>query len=103
LRLVLRIVSDAGTIIFSTSDQDKRDLTMEGMRTPGRYLSTCNIPGKLLRPGKFFVTVGAARAGNWFELYEQLLMFEITAVGNPFPQRPGVIAPMLDWDTQKLN
>ena len=102
LRIVLRIVSDAGTIIFSTSDTDKRDLIADGLRTAGRYISTCNIPGNLLRPGKFFVTIGTARPGSWVELYEHLLMFEISAVGNPFPQRPGVISPVLDWDIQRL-
>jgi lipopolysaccharide transport system ATP-binding protein len=103
LRIVLRVVSEMGTIIFSTSDHDTPDRSREDARTEGRYMSSCKIPGNLLRPGRFFLTVGLKRHSSWFELYENLLMFEISAVGYLLPERPGVIAPVLDWDIQKLG
>jgi hypothetical protein len=74
------------------------------VRAVGRYLSACLIPGKLLKSGNFFVTVGARRRGNWIELRENLLRFEVSAVGNPLhPQRLGVITPLLDWEVKRLE
>lgn len=103
LRIVLRVLSEMGTIIFSTSDYDRPDLLKEDARTEGRYISSCRIPGNLLRPGRFFLTVGLKRHSSWVELYDNLLMFEISAVGNSLPDRPGIITPVLDWEIHKFD
>ena len=102
--VVLRIVSESGTIVFTSSDTDRPDDRTGRTRTKGRYVSACQIPGKLLKSGNFFVMVGTRRQGNWIELYESLLTFEVSAVGNPLnPRRLGVITPLLDWEVRKLN
>ena len=102
--IVLRIVSESGTIIFTSSDGDTHDELRGSIRAEGRYSSVCKIPGKLLKSGKFFLTVGARRQGTWIESHENLLMFEVSAIGNPLhPQRLGVITPVLDWDVRKLD
>jgi lipopolysaccharide transport system ATP-binding protein len=103
LRIVLRIVSESGTIIFTSCDQDQPHQSVEGVKTKGRYLSKCNIPGSLLRPGKFFLTVGTGQHLTWFELMENLLVFEISKVGYRLPERLGLISPILDWETHKLD
>jgi len=104
LRIVLRILSESGTIIFTSSDGDTPSGSGEPVRPEGRHLSVCNIPGNLLRPGKFFLTVGSRRRGTWIELYEDLLIFEVGAVGYPLhPERLGVITPVLDWHISKLD
>jgi lipopolysaccharide transport system ATP-binding protein len=102
--IVLRIVSESGTIIFTSSDRDTRDELRASSCAEGRYSSVCRIPGKLLKSGKFFLTVGARRQGIWIESHENLLMFEVSAIGNPLhPQRLGVITPVLDWEVSKLD
>ncbi|MDQ2856329.1 MAG: ABC transporter ATP-binding protein [Acidobacteriota bacterium] len=116
--LVLRIASDSGTIIFTSNDTDSptqnwvpsadfgRDERKQKGRTrlEGRYLSVCKIPGKLLRSGNFLLTFGIRKQGIWIELHENLVTFEVSAVGNPInPRRPGVITPVLDWDERKLD
>lgn len=103
LRIVLRIVSETGTIIFTSCDQDQPQQNDHGLKTKGRYLSRCNIPGSLLRPGKFFLTVGTSQHTTWFELLENLLVFEVSKVGYQLPERLGLISPILDWDTHKLD
>lgn len=103
LRLVLRVMSESGMIIFTSCDQDKPKPSTEGTRTEGRYVSLCNIPGNLLRPGKFFLTIGVRRHVTWVELHENLVMFEVSSVGNPLPERLGVISPILDWNTYRMN
>ena len=102
-RIVLRVVSELGTIIFTSSDQDSPDVSRSGTRTEGRYVSVCKIPGKLLRPGMFSLTVGTRQYGTWVEQNENLVIFEISSVGNPLPQRLGIISPVLDWDVHKLD
>ena len=102
--IVLRVVTGSGTIIFTSSDTDTQDSLGKNVRTEGRYLSVCTIPGKLLKSEKLFLTVGTRRQGIWIELYENLLSFEVSATGNPLhPQRLGVITPMLKWDVAKLD
>jgi lipopolysaccharide transport system ATP-binding protein len=103
LRIVLRIVSESGTIIFTSSDQDQAHQSIQGLRTKGRYSSECSIPGSLLRPGKFFLTVGTNQHSTWFELMENLLVFEISKAGYPLPERLGVISPILDWEIRRLD
>jgi lipopolysaccharide transport system ATP-binding protein len=104
LRIVLRILSESGTIIFTSSDADKPSGSDERTRPEGRHLSVCNIPGNLLKPGKFFLTVGIRRQGIWTELNENVLMFEVGSVGYPLhPDRLGVITPLLEWDTSKVD
>jgi lipopolysaccharide transport system ATP-binding protein len=103
LRIVIRIVSESGTIVFTSCDQDQPHQALQGMRTEGRYSSECSIPGSLLRPGKFFLTVGTNQHATWFELMENLLVFEISKAGYQLPERLGVICPILDWDIRKLD
>jgi len=102
--IVLRIVSESGTIIFTSSDRDTHDELRGSVRAEGRYSSVCRIPGKLLKSGKFFLTVGLRRRGSWIESNEKLVMFEVSAIGNPLhPQRLGVLTPVLDWEVRKLD
>ena len=100
---MLRVVAETGTIIFTSSDQDKPVKSRDGVRREGRYVSVCTIPGNLLRPGKFFLSAGMRRHSDVIESHENLLMFEISAIGNPLPDRLGIISPVLDWEIQKLG
>jgi lipopolysaccharide transport system ATP-binding protein len=102
LRILFRIVSELGTVVFTSSDRDTPRPFDDRCRTEGRYLSVCTIPEKLLKPGKFFLTIGSQRYGSWIELHENLLMFEVSAVGTPYSSRLGVITPILDWDVRKM-
>ena len=52
-------------------------------RPEGGYESTCKTPEKLLRSGNFLLAVGARPQGTWMELHENLLLFAVSAVGNP--------------------
>lgn len=103
LRIVMRIVSDDGTLVFMSSDIDTPETRKVRHKATGRYTSVCTIPGKLLRSGRYFLTVGSQRYGSWIELYENLLTFEVSSVGNPLhPGRLGVITPVLNWEVCKL-
>jgi lipopolysaccharide transport system ATP-binding protein len=116
--MVLRITSETGTIVFSSSDtdtvsdhqgqqSDPRGPGVESCRSrqEGRYVSACKIPGRLLKSGNFFLAVGARRRqGTWIEFQENVLIFAVSAVGNPVHARHhGVITPILDWSVKKVE
>jgi lipopolysaccharide transport system ATP-binding protein len=102
-RVLLRILTESGTIVFTSSDLDRPQESIPGPRTEGRYISTCKIPGSLLRPGKFFLTVATRQGSTWLEQKDNLLMFEISQVGYSLPERLGVISPILDWEVRKQD
>lgn len=115
--IVLRVTSETGTIVFSSSDMDtvsdhqgqQSDACGPGVgscrpRQEGRYVSTCKIPGRLLKSGNFFLAVGARRQMTWIDFQENVLIFAVSAVGNPVHARHlGVITPILDWSVRKVE
>ncbi len=104
MSVLLRVVTETGTIIFSSRDTDATHEWKGNVRPRGVYVSACRIPGNLLRSGKFFLTVGIFGHGGWIELFENVLMFEVSPVGNPFAVgRKGVITPVLDWNIHRLK
>lgn len=77
-------------------------------RTPGAYSARCEIPGYLLNPGGYILTVnvGMPNIKN-LALLEGLLSFRVEdtgAVSAPFhSKRKGVIRPLLEWRKKKSN
>lgn len=99
--VVLRVVSESGTIVFISRDTDAANGWRGKARPRGLYASACHIPGNFLRSGRYFLTVGVARGGTWIELNENVLLFEVSSVGNPLnPERKGVVTPVLEWSTR---
>lgn len=104
ISIELRIIAESGTIVLTSFDTDGSNNGKGRVRLKGRYRSACRIPGKLLRSGSFFMTVGVRRQSRWIELKENLLMFEMSPTGNPLStKRLGVITPILDWNVCKLD
>jgi lipopolysaccharide transport system ATP-binding protein len=91
--------------VLSATDGDI-DAYAVALRGPGRYTSTCVVPGNLFNAGRYSLTVYAARTAagkvEIFDFLEQVLTFDIDnsgGVGSYMPpQRRGVISPKLDWE-----
>jgi lipopolysaccharide transport system ATP-binding protein len=89
-----------GTVIFSTAEPDD-DLVSPANRAPGNYRSKCTVPGWLLAPGSYVVTLHiddaplhrlfTAEHASSFEVIENVLR------GVAHHTRPGVVAPKLPW------
>jgi hypothetical protein len=58
--------------------------------------------GEALKSETLFLTVGTRRQGIWIELHENLLSFEVSAMGNPHSRRLGVITQVLNWTLPNL-
>ena len=88
---------------------DNEDLRWkEKERTPGSYVSTCEIPGNLLNSGTYHLTVAADIPGyEMLFLEKSVLKFHIEHTGVTLldgPNRsPGIICPSLRWRIAKSN
>ena len=96
--IFIRLTSESGVVVLTSWDSDASPDARRS-REPGRYVSACTIPGKLLHPGYYFVTAGVwARMFERIEYHENILKINVNTVGYPLNvDRHGVITPILDW------
>ena len=102
----LHLHNGDGTQIFLAIDLEE-DWVLTPRR-PGLYRSTAWIPGNFLNVGMYYVSVAMSRLdAHALHLFErQILGFNVdesstsnTARGVYAGQLPGVIRPILDWET----
>jgi lipopolysaccharide transport system ATP-binding protein len=90
-----------GTIVLDAYDTD--DERYAGPREPGNYMSRCTLPGKLLSPGRYVISVNAGEPGSRnLAFAEAALNIEIVdtgAVGSHMRGgRSGIIRPEVQWE-----
>jgi len=108
LRIGIYLLSTRGEYIFTSFDTDEADRFEQlSMRSAGRYISRCTIPGDFLNEGRFVVGINASsyRVRRYFQ-DDKALTFTVDAVGAPGMQWPeqrlGSIRPRLDWQIEVL-
>jgi len=104
LFIAYRVIDALGNIIFESMDTDTTDL--KGcVREPGQYLSVCKIPGGLLKPGYYQLSVlSFIERVRVIEHYEGVLAFDVSAVGYRLnDKRLGVVTPVLEWEVSRVN
>lgn len=97
-RLSFRVDSEDGRTVLTTSHTDATSSSNQPWR-PGRTVLQCEIPANLLSPGRYFVTFSEpTMSGN--ALHEGALSFTVSEQGSLVSRdrRPGIIAPVLDWE-----
>ncbi len=89
-----------GTVVFDSYDTDQ--VANRGRKDPGRYTVCCEIPGHLLLPGRYVVSVNAGVPGVknllWIENVISLTIEETNIVGEVHAQPVGIIRPKLNWE-----
>jgi lipopolysaccharide transport system ATP-binding protein len=101
-RLAFLVRSAEGLEIVSSSSGDEGE-TLNHAFAVGRQRTRCEIPGSLLRPGRYFVTI-AVPAGANHDLYENVLTFLVTEQ-NSLVSRDGrnsLTVPRLPWVTEEV-
>lgn len=100
----IRITDATGATVFTSLDTDT-GRQGDGPRRPGRYRSSCTVPPRLLRPGRYWLSVFSITPGPWgADRHENILTFEVSQLGYRFdPERRGIIAPVLDWSVEALG
>jgi hypothetical protein len=95
-----------GTCAFTSADIDVH-AELLALRDTGTYRSKVTIPAKWLNVGRYTVTVALANAMSGV-VYDNIeaLVFQIVDTGTPGSangiKRPGILQPLLDWDTKIL-
>lgn len=105
LRVGIRLLSQDGTILLSSTDRDgEHELT----RGPGEYISRCDVPGEFLNRGQYYVTVGCdtPMVRTHFHV-DQALSFNIEqtggAGGHLNDDRGGALRLRLPWKVERVK
>jgi lipopolysaccharide transport system ATP-binding protein len=96
-RLFFSVVNESGIVILSSAETDGTPQEHRIWQL-GRHRMACRIPGNLLRPGRYFVTV-AEPAGDGYILHEGALGFTVSEQNSLVTTEAGqsLIAPLLEW------
>jgi len=99
--VTVRLSDALGNVILTSWDGDSVDVTN---RAVGRYRSTCEVPASILRPGRYWLSLGSFVPGaEDIDLRSNVLAFDIGAMGYPLnSSRVGVITPVLRWSTDAI-
>jgi lipopolysaccharide transport system ATP-binding protein len=90
-----------GTIIFAAYDADS--INFAGTREPGKFRLKCTIPGYLLNPNRFTLSINAGIRGIKNLAYlENVLVFDVEDTvdirAKDLDRHKGVIRPRLEWE-----
>jgi lipopolysaccharide transport system ATP-binding protein len=107
IRIVVRVTTIDGVILFLSRD-NYNTVWQERSRSPGIYVSRCEIPPELLNAGCYTVTVSAELPFvKIFFLEEHVLRFSVQRTGGTGAEYsepwPGIICPSLKWEVKMLE
>jgi lipopolysaccharide transport system ATP-binding protein len=102
-RIVFQLKDNSGLVIFNSTNHS----TDSGRKTPGLYRTVCTIPANLLNKGRFQVVIHVGIPGVKVLVQgKNFLGFNTVLMGNQgstFTEEwAGVVAPALQWETQKI-
>ncbi|MCS7470850.1 ABC transporter ATP-binding protein [Stieleria sp. ICT_E10.1] len=102
MRVGFQILSGEGPVVVEAYDSDAHDC--RGPRSPGRYCSTCTIPGHLLSPGWYYLTLNAGipHVENLFNKagVVKFRIHESELDRAQRTRRSGVLQPCFQWETK---
>jgi lipopolysaccharide transport system ATP-binding protein len=98
-----QLTSLEGTMILE--GYDRRTEELPGQQSPGRYVSRCTIPGRLLKPGTYILSMTASICGQRsLAQIDHALSVEIregqTAGAKVSVPRRAVVQPDLPWSVE---
>jgi lipopolysaccharide transport system ATP-binding protein len=104
LAILVRVTDALGNVILTSWDSD-RSMQRGALRSRGAYKAVCTVPGALLRPGHYTLTVGLhVPGGAVLDMQENVLAFEVSSMGYPLnASRVGLIAPVLHWAVERKD
>lgn len=97
--VLIRLTDLSGNIVLESWDTDA-DKNRHVERSRGDYTSTCVLPSALLKPGRYWLSIGA-HIPNARELdrRDHILAFDVSPGGSTIiSDRRGVIVPVFDWE-----
>ncbi|HID65331.1 MAG TPA: ABC transporter ATP-binding protein [Anaerolineae bacterium] len=104
LSVAYQLLDSQGNLVFEAMDTDMP--AWKGrVREPGRYIATCRVPGYLLKPGRYHLSlVSFVERVKIIERQEGVLTFDVSEVGYCLnPGRLGVVSPVLKWEVNRVD
>jgi lipopolysaccharide transport system ATP-binding protein len=104
LSIAYHLFDAQGNLVFEAMDTDEPEWKGR-VREPDRYISTCRIPHYLLKPGRYYLSLVAfIERVKIIERQEGALTFDVSEVGYILnPGRLGVVAPVLEWEVNRVG
>ena len=105
-RIGFTLTNVEGTCLFQGYDSDNEETP--GPRKPGRFAGQCRIPGHLLSPGRYIISinVGMVNLKNLVRL-DSVLVFDVEDTGGPGSvygrERLGILRPKLSWKNKECT
>jgi lipopolysaccharide transport system ATP-binding protein len=102
--VLVRVTDLSGNIVFTSWDVDSHS-NEPSSRTTGDYISSCLLPKTLLKPGRYWLSIGAhVPNGRAIQYLENVLAFDVIPVeGGLNSDRLGIVSPILEWEILKLS
>jgi lipopolysaccharide transport system ATP-binding protein len=101
-QVILDLENAHGVVVLISGDTDGAGV-VGTPRGAGGYRSVIELPGRLLAPGQYSISVGATVLTHAVHDQQRNVMsFEVLATGSIEPtgrRRFGVVAPLLEWET----
>jgi lipopolysaccharide transport system ATP-binding protein len=104
LSIAYHLFDSHGNLVFEAMDTDEPEWKGR-VREPDQYVSTCRIPGYLLKPGRYYLSLAAfIERVKIIERQEGVLTFDVSEVGYILnPGRLGVVSPVLEWEVNRVD
>ena len=104
LFIAIRVGDTMGNTVFESMDTDTTGLK-GSVREPGQYVSVCNIPGRLLKPGRYLFSIFSfIERVKFIEFYENVLALDVSMVGYRLnDKRLGAVTPVFEWEVTPIN
>jgi len=104
LSILCRVIDSEGNPLWTSWDTDATSWKGD-VREPGQYQSVCQIPGNILRPGRYFLSVGALVSGiSVLDFRQNVVSFDVSEVGYQLNlDRIGLITPVLQWTVERKD
>jgi lipopolysaccharide transport system ATP-binding protein len=105
LNVGCQVLNSRAEVVWSTFNTDRNVGHLhQGVSDPGRYVASCLVPGFLLRPGRYSLSIGAGTSERRLSIHDSVLSFDVSWVGFHFNvDREGAITPSFDWQMTRLN
>ncbi|HXH91986.1 MAG TPA: ABC transporter ATP-binding protein [Thermoanaerobaculia bacterium] len=102
-RFAIAIKAADATVVLASASTDHLSALREPWK-PGRRCARCRIPGHLLAPGRYFVTVAEPSEDEGDVIHEGVLSVTVSDQNSLVARdgRPGIIAPLLQWSDEEL-
>jgi len=104
LSVAYQLLDSQGNLVFEAMDTDMPEWKGQ-VRRPGRYVATCLVPGYLLKPGRYHLSlVSFVERVKIIERQEGVLTFNVSEVGYCLnPGRLGIVFPVLEWEVDRVE